>query len=112
MAGFIPLPRNRIHKKEETKRLNNLPSIFVQPFYKDWCNGIGFSEDTDFQQQLGSNAPSKDVKKYVLATRVFVEEKQGEIDLYVMNNRLNKASFRRKFDPQKLKIEQSFCLRT
>ena len=69
MAGFIPLPRNRIHKKEETKILNNHRSIFVQPFYKDWCNGIGFSEDTDFQQQLGSNAPSKDLKKICLGNK-------------------------------------------
>ena len=29
----------------------------------------------------------------------FGQEVQGEIDLYVTNNRLNEASFRRKFDP-------------
>ena len=42
---------------------------------------------------------SKDVKKFVLANSNFVEEIQGELDLYVTNNRLNKASFRRRLDP-------------
>ena len=40
MPGFISFPRNRIHKKKETKRLNNLPSNFVESFYKDWIDGI------------------------------------------------------------------------
>ena len=49
MAGFISLPRNRIHKKKETKRLYNLPSNFVESSYKDWLNGIDFSQDTYFE---------------------------------------------------------------
>ena len=50
MAAFISLTGNRIHKKEETKRLNNLSSNFVESFYKDWVDSIDFSQDTDFQQ--------------------------------------------------------------
>ena len=42
---------------------------------------------------------SKDVKKFVLANSDFGEESQGELDLYVTNNRLNEASFRRRLDP-------------
>ena len=42
---------------------------------------------------------SKDVKKFVLANSDFGEELQGELDLYVTNNRLNEASFRRRLDP-------------
>ena len=99
MAGFISLPRNRIHKKEETKRLNAFLSNFVESFYKDWLGGIDFSTDTDFQQQLVSETTSEDVKKFLLATSEFGEEIQGEIDLYVTNSRLNEASFKRKLDP-------------
>ena len=33
------------------------------------------------------------------ATSDFCEEIQGELDLYVTNNRLNEASFRRRLDP-------------
>ena len=35
----------------------------------------------------------------MLATSEFGQEIQGEIDLYVTNDRLNKASFRQKVDP-------------
>ena len=99
MTGFIFFPPNRIDKKEGAKRLNNLHRNFVKSFYKDWLDGRDFSQDTDFQQQLVHNAPSEDVKKYFLATSEFGEEIQGEIELYVMSSRLNKASFRRKLDP-------------
>ena len=98
MNGFISLPRNRIHKKEETKKLN-LPSDFVESFYKDFLDGIDFSQDNDFQQQLVTNPLSEDVKKFLLVIRNFGEERQGELDLYVTNNRLNEASFRRRLDP-------------
>ena len=43
MAGFISLPRNRIHKKEETKRLHDFPTNFVESFYRDWLDTIDFS---------------------------------------------------------------------
>ena len=49
MDDFIYLPCAGIHKKEEKKRLNNLPSNFVEYFYRDWLDGIDFSHDTDFQ---------------------------------------------------------------
>ena len=61
MSGFISLPRNRIHKKEETKKLN-LPSNFVEFIYKDFLDSIDFSQDNDFQQQLVNNPLSKDEK--------------------------------------------------
>ena len=86
MAGFISLPHNWIDN-------------FIESFYKDWLEGIDFSQDTDFQQLLVNNAPSEDVKKYLLATNEFGKEVQGKIDLYVTNNILNKASFRSKLDP-------------
>ena len=42
---------------------------------------------------------SEDVKKFLLATSNFGEEIQRELDLYVTNNRLDKASFRRGLNP-------------
>ena len=73
MSGFISLPRNRIHKKEETKKLNSV-SNFVESFYKDFLDSIGFSQDNDFQQQLVNNPLGKDVTKFLLATSNFGEE--------------------------------------
>ena len=42
---------------------------------------------------------SEDEKKFLLATSNFGEEIQGELDLYVTNNRLNEAGFRRRLEP-------------
>ena len=99
MNGFISLLRARMHKTEETKILKNLSSNFVESFYRDWLDIIDFSHNTDFQQEIVKNTPSEDVKKYLLATSKFRNEIQNEIYLYVINNRLNEASFRRKLDP-------------
>ena len=85
-------------QKKETKILN-LPFNFVESFYKDWLDGIDFSQDTDFQQQLINEPLRKDVKKFLLATSDFGKETQGKLDLYLTNNRLNEASFRRRLDP-------------
>ena len=78
-------------KNEETTKLN-LPSNFRESFYKDFLDGIDFSQDNDFQQQLVNNPLSKVVKIFLLATSNFSKEIQQELDLYVTNNRLNKAA--------------------
>lgn len=81
MEDVISLPSASKHKKEETKRLNNLPGNFVQTFYRDWLDGIDFSSDTDFQQEIVKDTPSKDVKKLLLTTSEFSLEIHGKIDL-------------------------------
>ena len=106
MSRFISLPQNWIHEKEETKKLN-LPSNFVESFYKEFLDGIDFSQDNDFQQQLVNNPLSKDVKNFLLSTSDFGEEIQGELDLYITNGRLNEASFRRRLDPISKNIIQN-----
>ena len=90
--------------KTETKKLYNLPSDFEKTFYRVWIDGIDFSLDTDFQGNIVSQAPIEDVKIFLLATREFGEENQAEIDLYVTNDRLGEASFRRKLDPMSKSI--------
>ena len=90
--------------KTETKKLYNLPSDFEKTFYRVWIDGIDFSLDTDFQGNIVSQAPVEDVKIFLLATSEFGEENQAEIDLYVTNDRLGEASFRRKLDPMSKSI--------
>ena len=67
MSGFISLPQNKIHKKEETKKLN-LPSNFVESFYKDFLDGVDFSQYNDFHSSLlitpWAKQPAIFVKKY------------------------------------------------
>ena len=67
--------------------------------YRDWLDSVGFSHDNDFEHEIAKNTHSEDVKKYLLTTSEFGNKIQGEIDLYLTNNRLNEASFRQKFDP-------------
>ena len=90
--------------KTETKKLYNLPSDFEKTFYRVWIDGIDFSLDTDFQGNIVSQAPIEDVKIFLLATSEFGEENQAEINLYVTNDRLGEASFRRKLDPMSKSI--------
>ena len=71
MQGLISLLHARINKKEETKRLNNLPSNLVESIYRDWLDGIDFSRVKDFQQKILKNTPSEDVKQYLPATSEF-----------------------------------------
>ena len=73
--GVISLPVARIHKKEEIKRLKNLPSNFTESFYKDWVDGIDFSHDTGFHKEIVNNSSIKDVKKYLLPTSEFGQVK-------------------------------------
>ena len=94
MSGYISLSRNRTDKKEETIKLN-FPSKFKESFYKDFLDGIDLSQDNDFQQ-LVNNLLSRYVKRFVVD---FGKEIQGEVLLYVGNNRLNEASFRSRVDP-------------
>ena len=98
MSGYISLPGNRIHKKQEIRK-SNLPSNFTESFYKDFLDGTDFSQNINFQQQLVNDPLSEDEKKFLLATSNFGEEIQGELDLYVTNNRLNEAGFRRRLEP-------------
>ena len=56
-------------------------------------------ELTFLKAMILNNLLRKDVKKFLLATSDFDEEIHGELNLYLTNNRLNEASFRRRLDP-------------
>ena len=59
MQGVITLPRGRIHKKQERKRLSNLPGNLVESFYKDWLDGIDFSMIPIFKKKFQETHPAK-----------------------------------------------------
>ena len=59
---------------------------------------MDFSLVLDFQKNIASKAPKKDIKYFLLATSDFGLEMQRQIDLYVTQDRLNEARFRRKLD--------------
>ena len=94
---YYSLPRVKLHKNDEIKKLNNLISNYSQLFYKDRANDV----DVD----LPSTIPSKilaegqpltdDIKNFLLGTSDYARGIQSDIDLYVTRGRHNQASFRR-----------------
>ena len=69
-SGFISLTRNIIHKNEETIKLS-LPWNFTESSYKNFLDGIDFSQDNDFQQQLVNNPLREDVEEGSVSNQQF-----------------------------------------
>ena len=68
-------------------------------FYKSWSGETDSVIASDFQRKIISEARNKDVRNYLLATTEFVQKIESDIDLYIIRDRLNQASFQRKLDP-------------
>ena len=95
MAYYSSLPTAKLHKRTRVRQLNNLPSNFETDFFKNWLDNVDSSFDSNFQRKIVYEAPSEDVKNYLLATSEFSKRMQEDIDLYITHNRPNEASFRR-----------------
>ena len=96
---FYSLPMGKINKKTKVKKLNNLPSNFETDFSKNWLENVHSSSlSSDFWRKIISEAPSQDVKDYLLATSEYEKQIQEDIDPYITRDRLKEASFRRKLD--------------
>lgn len=96
---FYSLPMGKLNKKAKVKKLNNLPSNFETDFSKNWLENVHSSSlSSDFWRKIISEAPSQDVKDYLLATSEYEKQIQEDIDLYITRDRLKEASFRRKLD--------------
>ena len=68
-------------------------------FYKSWSGETDSVIASDFQRKIISEARNEDVRNYLLATTEFVQKIESDIDLYIIRDRLNQASFQRKLDP-------------
>ena len=97
--AYYSLPTGKLHKKTETKKLNNLPSNVETDFYKSWLEYVDLSFDSNSQQKTVSEAKNKDIKNYLLTTSEFGKHMQEDIDMYITRDRLNEAGFRRKLHP-------------
>ena len=91
------MPRGKLHKKEEIKKLNNLISNYSQLFYKDRANYV----DVDLPNKtLAEGQPlTDDIKNFFLGTSNYARGIQSDIDLYVTRGRHNQESCQRKLDP-------------
>ena len=85
----------RLNKKTETKKLIYFPASYVGRFYSN------FTASFDFYGRIANdvNISFQDSQRFLLASNDFVKEMEDDINLYVMRDRLSKASFRQKLDP-------------
>ena len=102
---YYSLPRVKLHKKDEIKKLNNLTSNYSRLFYKDRINDVDVDlPSTVANKILAEGQPlTDDFKNFLLGPSDYARSIQSEIDLYVTRGRHNQASFRCKLDP----IEES-----
>ena len=100
MSYFL-LPRGKLHKKEEIKKLNNLTSNYSSLFYKDRANYVDVDlPSTVANKILAEGQPlTDDIKNFLLGTSDYAKGIQSDIDLYVTRDRHNQASFGHKLDP-------------
>ena len=99
--SYYSLPRGKLHKEEETKKLNNLTANYSRLFYKNRANDVDVDlPSTIANKMLAEGQPlTDDIKNFLLGTSEYAEDIQSDIDLYVTRGRHNQASFCRKLDP-------------
>ena len=97
--AYHSLPTGKLHKKTEIKKLVKMPASNEKRFYKTLADPFDKTFDSLFQRDATKNAPSEDVKNYLLASSDFGKGNQDDINMYVTRDRLNNASFRQKLDP-------------
>ena len=90
-----------MHKKAKNNKLKYFPAGSVGRFYCDLPNNVDSAVNSDFFERVANNTdiPLEDVQKYLLATSDFAKGMQDDINLYVMRDKINNASFRQKLDP-------------
>ena len=104
---YYSLPRVKLHKKDEIKKLNNLTSNYSRLFYKDRANDVDIDlPSTIANKILAEGQPlAGDIKNFLLGTSDYARSIQSDIDLYVTRGRRNQARIYCKLDP----IEKSVC---
>ena len=101
MSAYYSLPRVKLNKNSDVKKLNSFSNVYSSLFYKEKSSEI----DVDLppvvaQKIVARNEPlTDDVKNFLLGTTDYAQEIQSDIDLYVTRGKHNEAGFRRKLGP-------------
>ena len=94
--SYYSLPRVKLHKKDEIKKLSNLTSNYSRLLYKDRANDVDVDlPSTITSKILAEGQPlTDDIKSFFSGTSDYARSIQLDIDLYVTRGRHNQASFR------------------
>ena len=74
--SFISLPKGKLRKKTETKKLKNFAAGYLGRFHRNLADNVDSSLGSDFYGRIASDVdiPTDDVQKYLLATSDFSKE--------------------------------------
>ena len=85
-------------KKKKKKKLPIFSSKYRSDFYQNLNDSSNQLLDSNFHKQIDYDTPSEDVQNYLLTTSDFGKGMQDDINMWIINNKLNNASFRQKLD--------------
>ena len=99
--SFYSLPRVKLHKKDEIKKLDTFSSDYSRLLYKQNAKDVDIDLPSVVAEQIvkGGQALTDNIIFFLLDTSNYGQEIQSDIDLYVTRGKHNKASFRKKLDP-------------
>ena len=85
------MPRGKLHKKEEIKKLNNLTSNYSRLFYRDRANDVDIDLPSTVANKILAEGQlfTDDIKNFLLGTSDYAKGIQSDIDLYVTRGRHN-----------------------
>ena len=95
---FFLLLANKLHEKENTKKLKNFPAGYVGSFYRNLADNINTNSHFYLQIAADGDIPKDDVQKYILATTDFAKSIKTDIN-HDVRDRINNESFRQRLDP-------------
>ena len=81
LMAFNYLPSGKLDRKTKVAMVKNILASYENRFYKDLGDPFEKSFYSNFQREIISNAPSQDVKSYLLATRDFGKGMQDNINM-------------------------------
>ena len=115
IKSYYTLPRVKLHKKDEIKKLNNLTSNYSRLFCKDKANDVDVYISSTVANKILAEGRSltNDIKNILLGTSNYARGIELDIDHYVTRGRHNQASFCRKLDPMEKSVwrtENPFAL--
>ena len=92
--SFISLPKVKLYKKPEKKKLKNFPVGYLGKFYRNLADNVDTFLGSDFYGRITNDADiqSEDAQKYVLATSDFAKGMHTDISHYETKDRLNNAT--------------------
>ena len=79
--AFNYLPSGKLDKKTKVEVVKKIPASYKNKFYKVLGNPFEKFFYSNFQREIISDAPSEDVKSYLLATSDFGKGVQDDINM-------------------------------